>query len=359
VVLVTQSLGWGGLERVVLDLARGLDRARWRPLVYSLSPQIPMAEAFEACGVPVKVVEQHGLDLGLPRRLARALRADRAGLVHAHNFGRFFYAGPAARLARAPALYTEHSNTRRDERALWLTQRRLSRWAGVVAAVSSQVRRGLVADQGLPAEKVWVVPNGIDPEPYAAAAVEREAVRAELGLPAEALVVGSVARLAPIKNQELLLAALALRPEAWLVLAGDGPRRSALEALAGELGVASRVRFLGLRRDVPRVLAACDLFSLSSHSEGLPIAVLEAMAAGLPVVATRVGGLPDAVTDGRTGRLTPPGDAAALAAAWGELLAPERRRALGQAGQAVLRERFSLAAMVAAYDGIYRQLLGA
>ena len=355
VVMGVQSLGVGGLERVVLDLARGLRGPRRRVLVYSLSPHVPLAPAFAAVGVDVRVVPQHGLDATLTPRLARALRADGATLVHAHNFGRFFYLGPAAALAGVPALYTEHSNTRREEHALWLTQRPLSALAARIVAVSEDVRRGLVEDQGLRARRVRVVPNGIDAAPYAAAGAQRDAVRAALGL-GGAFVVGSVARLVPVKDQACQLAALARCPQATLVLVGDGPERAALEALAAQLGVTARVRFLGTRHDVPNLLAAFDVFTLSSLSEGLPVAVLEAMAAGLPVVATRVGGVPEAVRDGVTGLLTPPRDAAALGAAWRALESPQRRAALGAAGRAVVRSRFSLAAMVRAYEALYESI---
>jgi sugar transferase (PEP-CTERM/EpsH1 system associated) len=359
---VVQTLGWGGLERVVLDLTRALDRARFQPLVVALSDHVPMADLFEAAGVPVHSVPQRGLDWRLPGRLAALLRREQVAIVHAHNFGRFFYAGPAARLARVPvALYTEHSNTRPDERALWLTQRRLSRLAPRIAAVSDAVRDYLIARQGLPAERIVTLSNGIDVGQYRLAESERLAARRELGLPERGLVVGTVARLVPVKNQALLLRALALcagQPP-HLVLAGDGPLRAELEALARTLGVGEWVRFAGLCRDVPRVLAALDVFALTSHSEGLPIAVIEAMAAGLPVTATAVGGLPELVAHESTGLLVGPDDAEALAQAWQRLHEPELRRRLGQAGQRVAVVRYSLDAMVAGYSALYDECLAA
>ncbi|MBI2298881.1 MAG: glycosyltransferase, partial [Armatimonadetes bacterium] len=320
VAQVVNSLGWGGLERVVLDLCRGLDRARYRPVVVSLSPDVPRRPEFTAAGVPVFVEPQHGLDPRLPFRLAALFCRERVGLVHAHNFGRYFYAGPAARLARLPSLYTEHSNTLPSERALWLAQPALSRRADRVVCISGAGRGWLVARQGLAPERIEVVPNGIDVAYYASG--ERAAARAELGLNDGMVAIGTAGRMVPVKDHALLLRAFTrLRegmPSARLVLAGDGPLREATEALARELGIASDTQFLGLRQDVPNVLAALDVFCLPSRSEGLPLAILEAMAAGLPVVATAVGGVVESV-EARVGRLGPAGDAAALAAALAEL----------------------------------------
>ncbi|NUQ01369.1 MAG: glycosyltransferase, partial [Armatimonadetes bacterium] len=310
VVQVVWSLGYGGLERMVLDLAVGLRPLGWRVEVVALTNQVPLAEAFTAAGVPVQVEPQHGLDYRLPRRLARLFRRLGADLVHAHNYGRYLYAGPAARLARLPSLYTEHSNTRPAERALWHTQRLISRQAGGVVAVSETVRQGLVQQQGLPAELVRVIPNGVDLERFAGG--DRARLRRELGVTSDDLVIGHVGRLVPVKNQRLLLAAFAQvvaeQPRSWLVLAGDGELRGELEQQAAALGIAPRVRFLGRRDDLPDILAGLDLFCLSSNSEGLPLAILEAMAAGRAVVATQAAG-GDLVVPGQTGALTPTGDA--------------------------------------------------
>lgn len=361
VAQVVQSLGHGGLEQVVLDLARSLDRRRFVPHVFALSNRIPLADAFAAEAIPVTVVAQQGLDFGLPKRLARAFREAGVGLVHAHNFGRYFYAGPAARRVGLPALYSEHSNTRPDERALWLTQRWLSRTASSIAAVSENVRGYLVERQKLPPARVVVVPNGIDIAAFAAPR-DRAAIRAELGLPAESLVIGTVGRMVPVKNHALLLDAFQLVaarvPTAHLLICGDGLLRQVTEARAEELGLAERVTFTGLRRDVPRVLAALDVFCLSSDSEGLPLAILEALAAGLPVVATAVGGVPELITEA-VGRLAPPAEPGPLADELVELLGDEGLRAqLSQTAREVVARSYSIEAMVARYVELYQQALG-
>jgi len=361
VVHITQSLGWGGLERVVYDLGTQVDPSRYRAAVVSLSDELGRQEQFEAAGIPIVVVRQRGLDLTLPGRLARTFRQLGARLVLAHNFGRFFYAGPAARLAGIPALYTEHSNTRPEERALWLTQPRLTRWAKEVVAVSDTVRDYLVTRQRIQPDRVQVVPNGIDLSPYEALPAAAEA-RQALGLPADALVIGHVGRLVPVKHQALLLEAFAQladdHPQAQLVLAGDGPLREELAADAARRRLDGRVHLLGRRDDVPAVLAAMDVFCLCSHSEGLPLALVEAMAAGLPAVATTSAGK-DLVIDGQTGWLTPPGEAAALAGRLGELLRDAAaRRAMGEAARTLAQERYAVEVMAAAYTTMFDRVLG-
>lgn len=353
VALVSHSLGWGGLERVLLDLARGLDRARFEPVCVSLTDDQAMGGVFDEAGIERHVVVGRPVEVAL--RLRRWLRCQRIGLLHAHNFGRYFHGGPAALLAGIPSLYTEHSNLRPEERLLWRAQPAFSRLASVVIADAAGVREVLIAEHGLAPERVEVIYNGIDLAAYGV--MPRAEARAALGLPAEARLLGTVARLVPIKHQALMLQALArIRHSTHLVIAGDGPLRGELESLAASLGLAGRVRFLGRRDDVPTVLAALDGFVLTSLSEGLPISVIEAMAAGLPVVATAVGGLAELVESDRTGLLVPSGDVEALAAALNRLDA-ETGAAWGQAGRAVAEARYSRQAMVEAYQAVYERCL--
>jgi glycosyltransferase involved in cell wall biosynthesis len=204
-----------------------------------------------------------------------------------------------------------------------------------------------------------LVYNGIDVDEMSAARQERQDARRELGLGPDDRAVISVGRLSREKDYATLLRALAALPGPRLFLVGHGPARGELEALAAELGLGQRVAFLGERNDVPRLLAACDLFALSSLTEGISMALLEAMAGGLPVAATAVGGTPELVIPGETGLLAPPGDPAALAQAMGALLGDvERAKALGAAGATRVAERFSLEAMAKAYAELYRLSLG-
>ncbi|MCC7494518.1 MAG: glycosyltransferase [Fimbriimonadaceae bacterium] len=359
VVHLVHSLGWGGLERVVLDLCRSTAALGWRSAVVSLSNDIPRQAQFAAFGVPVEVVPQRGLDASLPWRLATRLRALGAAVVQAHNFGRYFYGGPAARLAGLASLYTEHSNTLPHERALLLAQPLLSRLAGRVVAVSETVRSTLIAAHGLAPERVRTIPNGIDTAVYASG--QGPTWRQRHGLAAATPLVVHVGRLVAVKNQALLLQAFARLhgdPPPVLLMAGDGELRGALQRLSGELGIADRVRWLGVCDDVADVLAAGDLFALSSTSEGLPLAILEAFAAGRPVVATAGAGK-DLVT-AATGLLTPTGAVEPFAAALQQLLDdPQRRREMGQQAAQTAARRYSLRAMATAYAAVYEDLLRA
>jgi glycosyltransferase involved in cell wall biosynthesis len=223
-------------------------------------------------------------------------------------------------------------------------------------AVSRHVRDRLAAGAGVPARKLRIVANGIDPAAFARSA--DPALRARLaGSPDRPLVL-TAARLSPQKAIDGLLSAAVLVPDAIFAIAGDGPDRAALEARAQALGIAPRVRFLGPRDDIPELLAACDLFVLPSLFEGLPLSVLEAMAAGKPVAATRIPGTDEAVADGETGILVPPGDAPALAAAIRAFLSdPALARRAGEAGRERVRTRFTASAMVDGVVAAYEELL--
>jgi glycosyltransferase involved in cell wall biosynthesis len=212
----------------------------------------------------------------------------------------------------------------------------------------------------VPGRKLSVVANGIDTSRFVGAG-SRTALRERWGIPASAPVIGTVGRLAEIKRQDLLIAAFARlrkqRPDAHLFLVGDGPLRDVLEQQAAHLGVADSVHFAGYQPHPERFLQGMDMFALTSRSEGMPLAVLEAWAAGVPVVASCVGGLPEMVSDQR-GILFPPGDEVALVAALEALLAdPVRARRLAEAGRTHVRAQFDVRVMAETYQRNYVQLL--
>jgi len=321
-----------------------------------------LIEGARAADVPaftVPRVTDANLLVRLPG-LVRAVGAERPAVFHAHlnwplacKFGLV-----AAALRRVPAivatvhLFVEglmNRNVRLQVRAVG---------AGVhrYLAVSRHVRDRLAGTIGLSERKLRVVPNGIDPALFTQPA--DPALRARFGGSPDRPLVFTAARLSPEKAIDVLVSAAPLVPEAMFIIAGEGPERAALEARAEALGVARRVRLLGARHDVAQLLAACDLFVLPSRFEGLPISVLEAMAAAKPVVATRIGGTDEAVVDGETGILVPPGDAGALAAAIRTFLAdPELARRSGEAGRDRLRARFTAGAMIDGVTAAYEELL--
>jgi glycosyltransferase involved in cell wall biosynthesis len=231
----------------------------------------------------------------------------------------------------------------------------LSRWPGRLCAVSADLKNHMVAE-GFPARRVGVTYNGIDPG-HRPTAFQRASARAALGLPEDAFVVGTVARLDPVKNLHLLIQAHAFlvsrHPQIRTVVIGDGAERAALEEHAARSGFAASITFAGYRSDVRLLMAAFDVYVNCSSYEGVSLTILEAMATALPVVATRVGGNPEVVIDHETGLLVP-GNPRALADAIAGLVHDDRRRhAMGDAGRFRVKRHFSIARMVEEYAEVY------
>ena len=361
-LLLITELHPAGAERIVFELATRLDRARWQVLVCSLRSRGDddgaIARELLTCDVPVVPLRMRGkLDLGGALALRALLRAFRPQLVHAH----LFHANLAARLLApgtgAKVIGTVHVvERRRLPLRFWLertTARRDDRTVCVSQAVATHARRQL----GVRPARLRVVENGVDLARFAAGPTPAEA-RAALELPPDAPVVGAIGRLDPQKGLPHLVEAFAqLQPsDAWLVLAGSGPDEAALRSLVAARGLTARVRFLGFRADVPRVLAACDVFCMPSLWEGFGLSLVEALAAGVPAVVSRVDSLPEVAGDAAV--WVPPADPRALADALRALLAdPERRAALVAAGRE-RAQRFGLDAMLTGYEAVYAELLG-
>jgi glycosyltransferase involved in cell wall biosynthesis len=363
VVHVVEALGRGGLERIVATLVRHA-APRYAAEVLALAGEGPVADELRASGATVRALALRDYYPRAVLRTARALVGARAELVHSHGH----FAGVAARLAArlvGVGAVIHHLHTSDD--SLKPRHRRLERLLGTitrsVVCCSDAVARHAAEDLGLPARLLAVVRNGIEPAPR----IERAEALGLLGDP-PGPVVGCVGSLTPHKGQAVLLRAFAAAvapaaahpgSPATLVLVGDGGERRALEDQAAELGVAPRVRFTGARPEARRLLAGFDLFVAPSIGrEGLSLATLEAMDAGVPVVASRLGGLLEVVDEGRTGLLVPEGDAAALASAMTSILArPDRGRALGEEGHRRVERDFRAAAMVGRIESLYEVAL--
>ena len=362
----TDTRGFGGAEQALVHLIAGLDRKAWQPvLIYhpspGVEPLIEMARQLEAALWPVPPMPDGRIGAARVPGFARDLWRRRPAVFHAHlvwplacKFGLM-----AAIAARVPAIVaTEQLFVDFHlDRSIYLQQRLVAAGVGRYLPVSHDLARRLCDRLHFPARKLQVVHNGI---PLAAfdrpASPElRACLAGESGRP----IVLTVARLDAQKGVGYLLEAVALAPEAQFVLAGEGPERAALEAQAAALGIAERVTFLGFRTDIADLIAVCDLFVLPSLFEGLPLSVLEAMAAGRPVIATAIGGTDEAITSGETGLLVPPADPAALAGAIRALLAdPPLAGRLAQAGRARAEAQFSAERMVREVTQVYRELLG-
>jgi glycosyltransferase involved in cell wall biosynthesis len=358
VLLALESSGPGGAEQMVLRLAAALREAGDQPVVASMRPGW-MTERAAAAGFPVWILPQRpGLDPAWLGRLARRLRREAIDVVHAHEFGMNIYAGGAARLLRIPTVATIHGKRWLEKRRRVLAYRLIRRAGARLVAVSSDLADYLAVELRLPRSAIEVVHNGV-PVPPTFSREERMRLRARardaLGIPADGPLLVAVGNLYPVKDHATLLRALARRSEPLrLAIAGRGEEEARLRALACELGIADRVHLLGLRDDVDQVLAAGDVFVQPSLSEGLPLAILEAMGAGLPIVATSVGGVPEALGAGEAGILVPPGDPEALGAAIAELVESSDAAAkLGIAAHARARAVFSVETMCQRYRELY------
>jgi glycosyltransferase involved in cell wall biosynthesis len=337
----------GGLEKVLVEFARHADRERHHLEFISLGHRGVIAEEIEATGWPVTALGMpSGLHPGLFLRLARLLRRRRIDVVHTHDDRPHLYGTVASRLAGVGrVIHTRHGRSPHLSRRQKALVRLAAGWIDRFVCVSADAAALAVA-QGVPARKVCTIRNGIDLRRFPFLGPRRDG---------PAVIV---ARLSPEKDHATLLRAAALvvraEPSFRLEIAGDGPCREDLHRLAAELGLGEHVRFLGQVRDVPGLLARAGMFVLSSLSEGVSLTLLEAMASGLPVVATRVGGNPEVVADGVTGLLSPAADhgalAGSIAAQW---RSPERCRTFGIAGRRRVEEQFDVRVMVAAYERMY------
>ncbi|HEX7981541.1 MAG TPA: glycosyltransferase [Gemmatimonadaceae bacterium] len=363
VVHFSDSAAFGGTERALLQLLAGLDRARWRPVLFHADVPGARQLAGEAAALDVPThaiaaVEQPMRGVASLPELARAFRRERAAVFHAHQTWSLScrYGIVAAALARVPArvasaqLFLEMPKLAGIDAQHALLTRCLHKHV----AVSRFVARRLHERFSVPMGRIVVIPNAVEPP----APVARDArLRTEIAGGERRPLAVTVARLDTQKGIAHLIDAAALVPDVVFAIAGDGPDRAALEARAAQQGVRERVRFLGHRRDVPALLAIADLFVLPSLYEGFPLSVLEAMAAGVPVVATAVGGT-DELVSRDTGTLVAPADPRALADGIRTVLAnpggAARRAAIAQ--EYVL-DTHSASAMVASMSNLYDSLL--
>jgi glycosyltransferase involved in cell wall biosynthesis len=361
----------GGAERLALDIATRLDRSRFRSTLcasrFGTDRALTDGEQ-QAVGL-LRDAGTGFVGLGRRRRseiwpwrhLAVYIRRERVDVIHAHMFGSNAWGTVVGRLTRVPVVIAhEHTWSFEGEPLKRLLDRELiGRWSDAFVAVSREDRRRMIEIERVPAERIRVLANGIAPRSPTAG----RDLRAELGIGSGPLL-GAVGALRAQKAYDVLIrAAAALRghhPQLHVLIAGDGPEKSRLEALVRELGLTDVVMLLGRRLDVPDILAELDMAVSASNYEGTPLAVIEYMGAGLPIVATRVGGVPDLIEDGVHGVLVEPGDPAGLAAAIDDLLSdPARASELGAQARERRRREFGLDLMVHNVEALYEELLAA
>ncbi|ATB26714.1 glycosyltransferase [Melittangium boletus] len=363
-VQFTKSFYFGGTEVQVVELLRGLPSS-YRVQVCVLDAVGPLMEPIRKMGITPEEFSLKG-SLASPNtltqvlRMARWLKQERVELVHVHDFYATVLAVPAAKLAGAKVIVGRLDLAHWHGKARRKLLQGLTHMADHVVGNAEAIRRMLIQEEGIPAEKISVIPNGLDLARFKQRM--HEGLKAPLPDTGGAPVVVHVANMNhPVKRQEDLLRALATvrraGPALHAFLVGDGPRRPELEALAGTLGVADRVHFLKHRADVPAIYAQADFGVLCSSAEGMSNAVMEGMAAGLPMVVTDVGGNPELVADGERGLVVPPLRPEALSQAFLTLLGDrELGRRMGAQARAFVERELSLTRLVRRHDELYRRV---
>jgi len=363
VLHIITNLGIGGAERLVVSAARGLPRDRFESVICCLTDRGPLAREVEADGVTVHCVNAYpGLSNPLAfTRLVSIIGSVQPTIVHTHLQAPNLYGRLAACLVRVPiVIATEHNVYTGKARRYIAVERMLARLTSALVAVSSEVQQFLGRQLRLPLARIQVIRNGVAaPQPTTEGVA---ALTARIGAVPTQLRLATIASLTSKKGHDVLLRALALLAGRGLcvaaVFAGDGPERARLELIAAELKLRDSVHFLGAVSNPADVLAAADVFVLPSLVEGLPLALLEAMRAGKPIVATSVGGVPEAVTSGINGLLVAPADDLALADAIATLAASPRQRAeLGDQARATADRDFTEQRYIGALVSLYDELL--
>lgn len=359
VLHVVRSLEIGGLERLVCDLVS--ESRNCQSAVVCLTQIGTLGESLNSRGFPVTEIGFENRKCRTIRALCGQIKAFRPNIVHCHNMLAHFYGSICARLCGiSTVVFSKHGTYFPASSMTDRLNLRLLRYSQTVA-VSEQIEKLCAAKIRNPRYPILYIPNGLSAAPFKSLPGKQEA-RLRLGWAEQSFIAGVVARLSPGKGHFVLLEAFKefgrQAPDTELAIIGDGEEFSRLQQAIVESGLEKRIHLLGARNDVPNLLAALDVFTLPSFDEGIPMTILEAMAARLPVVATDVGGIPQVVVDGETGLLIPPNSpkdlADALFAIYSE---PERSRQMGMAGRKRFEEQFDSSKMVQNYEKLYSELL--
>jgi glycosyltransferase involved in cell wall biosynthesis len=364
VLILSTSMGMGGADQQILSVTEALRARGWDARIVSMTALGPMGLQARRLGIPTDSLE---MPRGVPdprgvMRLAALIRSWKPDILHSQ----LAHANLLARLLRplvpVPVLISTIHSTYDGGRFRLLSYRLTDRLADYTTIISEASAQRYLAAGAVPRDRLRVIPNGVDTGRFRPLPEVRAGLRRELGL-GETFDWLAVGRFEPAKDYPTMLAAfarvLARRPDSVLLLVGRGSLQQETEELARSLGLGDQVRFLGVRGDIPELMSAADGYILSSAWEGMPIVLLEAGAAGIPIVATAVGGTGEVVLDGETGFLAPPRDPAALGDAMLRLasLSPEERRRLGLRGRGHIEAHYALPRIVDLWEQMYRELL--
>ena len=355
----------GGAELKLLELCHHIQErhgSRLHQVICSVGLSGPLRQRFETLGLRTEVFKKrHAFDFSQVMGVARLMREEKIDLVQTTLFYADIIGALAARIAGVPIQISWETVSHRDNVFHNKIQRRLGyrfamKYTDKIVAVSEECRQSIIHWRHVNPNRIAVIHYGVDLEQY-----RRDSklnIRNALKLPKSAMVAGMVARLEPGKGHGILLKAFGkLDDAAHLVIVGDGTARSELEIQASRLGIQDRIHFLGVRKDVVQILNSVDLFVLPSFSEGLPNSILEAMACGLPIVATDVGGIPEVVYQNKNGILVDPGDVAGLKSALDFLFkCPDKRIRMGKASREIVERGFSLENQISQFVMLYERL---
>lgn len=364
IVHMIDELPRDGAEMLLVDLMR-LRMPGCRYQIVCLIRGGPLEQDFQRLGIQVKIFgRRHKFDIGLVFRVAAWLRKEKVDVVHTHLFTADTYGRLAARIAGVPAVFSTVHNIVNPWKGSGrkAIDRLFARLSTAVVGCSEEVTKTLASRDKIPVAKLVSIPNGIDLQKFSS--FSGAGVREEFGLPVERQLIGVVGRLHEQKAHDDLFRALALLPQVrarqlTCLVIGTGDLLAPLTQLVKELGLEDCVIFTGMRTDVPRLVAALDVFVMSSRWEGLPIALLEAMASAKAVLCTRVGGIPDVVIDGDNGVLVNAGDVAHFAQRLDALLQDaDLRQRLGHRARETVIARFDVSRTATAYNRLHRQALG-
>lgn len=358
------TLPVGGAEEHLLSLIRNLDRSRYDPLVCCIGKSGPIGGEIEktgVCVVELGMLSRGGFDRRIVRMIREVLRREKISLLHSHLYHANFYGRLAAFQEHIPAVCTIHNTYARPKLHRRFLNRWLARRSSRIIAVSGPVHDDIVRYDGVAPSKITVIPNGVDMSRFDIS-LSREQSRERLGVPLEGFLVGAVGRLEEQKGLSYLIEAIRILVEGGknvsLFVVGSGREEGRLREQAANSGIADSVFFLGTRRDVPELYRAMDVFALSSLWEGGPITLLEAMASGVPVVATPVGFVPEVLQDGKNGFIVPIRDPEELAEAlWKVHEDPFTAEAAAQAGRETVRDRYSHQFLAERVMAVYEETL--
>ncbi len=367
---IINSLGYGGVEKYVVDLVNHIDKEKFIPIIFCLQQKGPLRDSIKRKMTIYEIGKRKGNDPILPIRLGRLFRQEDIAIVHSNNWSTFAESVVARWIARAPVMvHIQHGLEMNDAEAKSKIKRYkrnrirqiLSHFTDQIVVVSNATKEFVCGEWGTSEKKVRLVYNGVDLSYHKNVGKDKRNIRNQLGIEKDDLIIGSVGRLMRVKNYTCLIKAFgrvsANTRKVKLLIIGDGPEREELTSLIRELNLGDQTILLGHRPDVKELLTAMDIFVLSSISEGVSIALLEAMACSLPIVATNVGGNPEVIETNKSGLLANSNDPEALSSAIDMLIAdPARRKDLGKNARVRVEERFALRRMVDDYERLYLKL---